>query len=149
MQIFVKTLSGATITIDCRSTDKTEILKQLIQDKTSIPPADQRLIFKGKQLEDGHVLSEYGIVKESTVHMTSFLPGSGDASDEQAIKTMEQAMAAVKLAKQAKGEGKDQQKKTRGKGKKTIQREKDEVAATAAAASSSVAAVQDSFVVIG
>ena len=63
MQIFVKTMSGKTITIGTGSTDSVRDVKQLVCEKTSIPPDEQRLIFAGKQLEDGRTLSTYNIQK--------------------------------------------------------------------------------------
>lgn len=75
MQIFIKTLTGRTVTLIVDPNDTVAQVKQKFFEKDAVPIAEQRLIYGGHELEDKNCIEEYGIVRDATLHLVLRLPG--------------------------------------------------------------------------
>lgn len=77
MQVFIKTLTGRTITIIVEETDSIKTVKQKVKDKDGVPVDEQRLLYGGSELQDKNTLADYCIQSEATIHLVLRLPGGG------------------------------------------------------------------------
>lgn len=75
LQVFLKTLTGKTITLEISPSDLVQDVKAQIEKREGVPAEEQRLVFAAKHLEDGHLVSEYDIKKDSTLHLVLNLRG--------------------------------------------------------------------------
>ena len=99
MQIFVKTLTGKTITLEVEPSARIDNVKQLIQDREGIPPDQQKLTFNSTELEDGKTLEYYSIQKESILHLTLRSAATEVNTAEELINALAGTAKTIQLVK--------------------------------------------------
>jgi len=77
MQVFVNGIAAKTVALNVEANHSVESVKAQLHTRTSLRPEEQRLIFAGKQLQDGRALADYGIQRNSTLFLSMSLPGGG------------------------------------------------------------------------
>ena len=99
MQIFVKTLTGKTITLEVEPSARIDNVKQLIQNREGIPPDQQKLTFNSTELEDGKALEYYSIQKESILHLTLRSAATEVNTAEELINALAGTAKTIQLVK--------------------------------------------------
>jgi len=88
-QIFVRTLTGKTVTLEVESNDTIENIKQKVQEKEGITPDQQRLVYGARKLEDGRTLADYDIGKGTTLHLLQRLPDDGNGEPRTTFSSLD------------------------------------------------------------
>jgi ubiquitin C len=76
IQIFVRNLVGKTLALRVDPFDLVDTVKNTIHEREGVPPCEQRLIFSGRQLENGRTLADYNIQRDNTLHLVLRLRSS-------------------------------------------------------------------------
>ena len=69
MQIYIKTLTGRTVSLIVEEGETIKTVKVKLRDKDGVPVEEQRLVYNNQELEDSKTLQQYGIMREATLHV--------------------------------------------------------------------------------